>query len=175
MGCLWELAAYGTRVAGTKNQQDINDLLFFQIFVLLAPLWVNAFCYMVLGRMIHFFLPTHSILGIRASWLSVVFVLLDIVSFIVQLYGTTMTSLSAPPAQILKGTHIYMGGIGLQEFFIVVFLGLGIKFQIEMLKLERNKEVPFEKQNWRRMLYTLYAALLFITVSIYSQNPQEAN
>jgi hypothetical protein len=125
---------------------------------------LNAFDYMVLGRMIHLFIPTHSVMGIRASWLSVVFVLLDIGSFVIQLYGVTMTNLSSPPATILKGTHIYMGGIGLQQFFIIVFLGLAIRFYFNMLRLERNNALPIEKQNWRRLLYTLYASLFFITV-----------
>jgi hypothetical protein len=165
MGVLWEAGAYCARIFGTKDQQSIAELLTFQVLVLLAPLWVNAFDYMVLGRMIQHFVPNHSIFGIRASTLSVYFVLLDIGSFIVQVYGTTMTG-PGPAATMLKGTHIYMSGIGIQEFWILVFLCFGIKFHRTMLQLERADQLPSDKQNWKRLLYTIYASLGFITVRI---------
>jgi len=165
MGALWETASYISRVFGTKDQQSVTKLLMAQIFVLLAPLWVNAFDYMVLGRMVYFYTPNRSFWRIKATTLSVYFVFLDISAFVVQLVGTLMTS-STTSATLWRGTHIYMGGLGLQEFFIIIFLGVIIKFHKDLLALERNGQLPLEKQNWRRLIYTLYASLFFITVRI---------
>jgi len=46
--------------------------------VLLAPLWVNAFVYVVFGRMVHYFLPEKKIMGVRAIHMARWFVWFDI-------------------------------------------------------------------------------------------------
>lgn len=120
---------------------------------------------MVLARMVHFFVPSQKLLGIKASTFALTFVSLDIVSFVIQLIGGGMAGNDQPPAQQMHGIHIYMGGIGLQELSITVFVGLAIKFHLEMIKMERVGRLVYEKQRWRRLLYTLYAGLGLITVS----------
>ncbi|KAI1610971.1 RTA1 domain-containing protein [Exophiala viscosa] len=164
MAAIWETVAFTFRTLSTRHQQNTTFYLIFQIFILLAPLWVNAFDYMVLGRMIHFFIPSHSLFSIPASTLAVGFVSLDFVSFIIQLIGGSWAGPTAPAAKQLQGIHIYMGGIGLQQFFILIFVGFGVKFQREMLELER-RGVPAKKK-WRGLLYTLYTTLGLITVRI---------
>lgn len=50
----------------------------------MAPLWVNAFVYMIMGRMVWNYVPTAKLLGIKASRFGAYFVILDImyVSFL---------------------------------------------------------------------------------------------
>ena len=67
MGSAWESASFALRVVGTKNQQSTPIASVSQILVLLAPMWVNAFDYMVLGRMIYFFVPEQKIWGSEGS------------------------------------------------------------------------------------------------------------
>ncbi|MCJ1286200.1 hypothetical protein MMC26_005545 [Xylographa opegraphella] len=165
MGGLWETGSFITRTLSTRAQQETGLALTSELLVLLAPLWINAFDYMVLGRMIHFFLPTHSLLGIGASTLALYFVCLDIVSFVIQLVGGAIGGTGAPPEQILKGVHIYMGGIGLQEFSIMVFLALAIKFHMRMRGMEgRGELVGTKKGRWRWLLFTLYPSLALISL-----------
>ncbi|KAJ7585078.1 RTA1 domain-containing protein [Mycena floridula] len=163
MAALWEFFSFATRSISTKHQQSGGLALVTQLFVLLAPLWVNAFDYMVLGRMIHFFMPSHSILGISGSVFGIVFVSLDFISFVVQLVGGSLASPTSPESQVFKGIHIYMGGIGLQQFFIVVFLVLAVHLHRQLLKLERYGT---GKKNWRPLLFSLYASLILITIRI---------
>lgn len=118
---------------------------------------------MVLGRMIHFFAPSRSLFGIPAPTLAICFVSLDFVSFVVQLVGGSLAGPTSSVEQQLKAIHIYMGGIGLQQFFILVFVGLAVKFQIEMTRVEKFG-LPIRKP-WRPLLFTLYATLGLITVS----------
>jgi hypothetical protein len=128
---------------------------------------VNAFDYMLLARMIYFFIPTKSLCHIKPAVLAIIFVSLDITSFIIQLVGGGMAGPGQSPEAVMKGIHIYMGGIGLQEFFIVVFFGLAIKFHIEMLKLERTGVLQGKpKAKWRWMIFALYGSLIAITVRI---------
>jgi hypothetical protein len=124
---------------------------------------INAFDYMILGRMVHFYLPSKSLFHIPASRFSRYFVWLDILAFLVQLGGGLIVSgTNVKPSTFQLGIHIYMAGIGLQQFFICVFTGLAIMFQTEVLKLERKGQ--FVEKGWRRMLYTLYGSLGLITV-----------
>lgn len=119
---------------------------------------------MVLARMIHFFVPERRIGMFKPSLLAKSFVLLDFASFIVQMIGGFMAT--GTDQQQMNGIHIYMGGIGIQQFFIVCFLVLAVQFQRSMLQLERAGRLFGEKQKWRRLLYALYGSLVAITVRI---------
>lgn len=66
-----------------------------------------------------------------------------------------------------KGLNIYMGGIGMQEGFIILFLGLVIKFHRDQLHAQRLGVLSAEKaRSWKRLIWALYASLLAITVRI---------
>lgn len=70
---------------------------------------------------------------------------------------------------IMMGVHIYMGGIGLQELFIVIFSVLFIVLHRRMIRMEATGELPPEKVSrgsrpWRWLFYTVYFALFMITV-----------
>ncbi|EFQ29049.1 RTA1 domain-containing protein [Colletotrichum graminicola] len=153
---IWQTAKH-------KKQSD-GVYLVFQIFILLAPIWVNAFAYMTLGRMIYFFHPSRSLLSIPASSFAAIFVVLDIVSFAVQLAGGSMAGPTAPPAEQMKAIHIYMGGIGLQEFFILIFVGLALKFQLEIQKMDRFRGA--QPRPWEPLMWALYFSLGMITIRI---------
>jgi hypothetical protein len=124
---------------------------------------VNAFDYMVLGRMIHFFIPSGRLFSIPAPTIAAVFVALDFVAFVIQLVGGSMAGPTAPAEEKLKAIHIYMGGIGLQQFFILGFVILAIRFQLDMRKVQMAQR---SKPGWRRLLFTLYASLSFISVRL---------
>jgi RTA1 like protein len=87
MGATWEFVSFALRVAGTRNQQSAGLATASQILLLLAPMWVNAFDYMVLGRMIYFFVPEQQIWGIKGIKLTKIFVWLDVLSFLTQAAG----------------------------------------------------------------------------------------
>ncbi|KAK1486133.1 RTA1 domain-containing protein [Colletotrichum abscissum] len=164
MASIWETLAFIFRAASSKNQQSNGIYLVFQIFILLAPIWVNAFAYMTLGRMIYFFHPSRSLLRIPAATFAAIFVALDIISFAVQLTGGSMAGPTAPPAEQMKAIHIYMGGIGLQEFFILIFVALALKFQVEMQSLDKLSRK--QSRSWKPLLWALYFSLGMISVRI---------
>ncbi|TPX16968.1 uncharacterized protein E0L32_003530 [Thyridium curvatum] len=163
MAGIWETAAFTFRSLSTRNQQSQGIYLVYQIFILLAPLWVNAFDYMVLGRMIYYYIPSRSLLGMPEPIIAALFVLLDIVSFVVQLVGGSMAGPSAPPQDQLRAIHVYMGGIGMQQGFIVLFLFLAIRFHVVMGRAQSKAATP---NGWRPLVLVLYASLAFITIRI---------
>ncbi|PVH74825.1 hypothetical protein DL98DRAFT_551951 [Cadophora sp. DSE1049] len=166
VGLFWESIGFTFRALSAKHQQSEGLLTVSQLSILLAPLWMNAFSYMVLGRMIHFYIPTHRLLRLKASTFATCFVLLDIICFIIQLIGGGMAGVGAPPEQMKKGLDIYKAGIALQEVFVIFFIGLAAMFQLMMRRLERSDILPIEKKTWPRLLYAVYASLIFISARI---------
>jgi hypothetical protein len=65
------------------------------------------------------------------------------------------------------GLHIYQGGIGTQEFFILIFLAITIKTHIEISRFHNH----YREQNWRLVLFPLYSVLILITVSWLFHRP----
>src|SRR5450432_446133 len=172
MGTSWEFVSFALRSAGSKNQQSFSLAFISQILVLLAPLWINAFDYMVLGRMIYYFVPEKRIWGIRATRLAVVFVWLDILSFFTQVGGGMLIQPGNGNDLLMVGIHIYMGGIGLQEFFILVFTAFAFRFRWQMLRVETGQlpgvglQDAGRMKNWRWLLGALLTSLALITVRI---------
>ncbi|KAK9318815.1 RTA1 like protein-domain-containing protein [Lipomyces orientalis] len=171
MGALWELLAFIFRTLLTRNQSSAGYDTGHVIMFLLAPLWIK-FLYMTLGRMIYFFLPDKRLGGISARRYGLVFVWLDIISFIIQLAGASITTQTdASSSTIMLGVHIYMGGIGLQEFFILVFTGLTVHLHRQMLSMEHSGNLDPEKLNrcsmpWPWLRYAIYTTLGMITIRI---------
>ncbi|KAG4432459.1 hypothetical protein IFR05_012049 [Cadophora sp. M221] len=173
MGISWEFASFSLRAAGSRNQQNTPLAFSSQILVLLAPMWVNAFVYMVLGRMIYFFTPAQQVFRIKGIKIAKIFVWLDVLSFLTQVGGGVLIEPSNSQKTQMMGIHIYMGGIGFQELCILLFTAIAVRFAIIMRRLERSQGVMSSEQildgkphNWRTLLYVLFAALALITVRI---------
>ncbi|ETS01877.1 hypothetical protein M419DRAFT_79718 [Trichoderma reesei RUT C-30] len=162
MAATWETTAFVFHAIGAHNQQTEAYAIVWQILFLLAPLWINAFVYMTFARMVRFYMPNRKVAFVKASHVSKMFVWADIFSFIVQAAGGVMVTPSASASTQRLGMHIYEGGIGLQELFILCFLGLMIAFHVRVRKLNRSR--PTKGALW--LLYALYAVLAFITMRI---------
>lgn len=72
MGC------YIFRVLSINYPTDISFYTAWFLLILLAPLWINAYIYMVLGRMVYNFTASARILRVKAWRFGLYFVLLDI-------------------------------------------------------------------------------------------------
>jgi hypothetical protein len=78
MGGLWQLLAFVFRIISIDSPTNSSMYSIWFILILVAPLWINAFVYMVMGRMIYNFLPAHKLFGVKAWRFGLYFVLLDI-------------------------------------------------------------------------------------------------
>lgn len=61
---------------------------------------------------------------------------------------------------------IDMGGIGGQQAFVLLFLGLMIGFHLEARRCSTHRATP-----WAPFLYALYVVLLLITVRLVPKAP----
>lgn len=124
---------------------------------------------MTLGRMIYYFHPSRAIFRIPAATISALFVFFDLAAFVVQLVGGSMAGPSASPEAQQRGLNFYMGGIGFQQFMVLVFVVLCVVFQVQMTRFKTvhgNKSILHDRRYWVPLLYALYIALAMITVRI---------
>ena len=78
MGALWETACYAFRIVSIKQPTKTSWYTAWFCLILLAPLWINAYVYMAMGRMVYNFTSGARILKVRAWRFGLCFVLLDI-------------------------------------------------------------------------------------------------
>jgi hypothetical protein len=79
VAALWQTAAYVIREYSVYNQKSSGVYSVWFVMILIAPLWINAFVYMIMARMVWCFIPEKKLGGIRAWKFGTIFVLLDIV------------------------------------------------------------------------------------------------
>jgi hypothetical protein len=78
MGGLWETCSYAFRILSARNPTHKASYDASFLLVLLAPVSVNAFDYMVLGRLLTSFLHGKTVLRIKGSIMGKLFVCFDI-------------------------------------------------------------------------------------------------
>lgn len=146
MGGLWETGGYVARIFAIENQLSSGVYTAQMLLILLAPLWINAYIYMLLGRMVHFFLEPDRdrVFKIRARLITRMFVLFDITAFLIQAVGGTMTGPDVSPSVQQTGLNIYTAGVGVQLFFLVIFTVLAIRFQ---RKVSRRQSLSTKATN----------------------------
>lgn len=74
----WQTGTYAMREVSIFMPSNNNIYSYWFIMILVGPLWINAFVYMVVGRMVWAFLPNHRLGGVKAWWFGTIFVVLDI-------------------------------------------------------------------------------------------------
>ncbi|KAJ7194167.1 hypothetical protein B0H12DRAFT_1214528 [Mycena haematopus] len=153
MAGIWETAGLVLRVFSVLNTTSSAFGIPSQLLILLSPLWINAFLYVLMSRLVYFFVPEKHVGGISAPRLSLCFVLLDITCAHTHLRRIFIINSTA-----LLGIHIYMGGIGLQQLFVLGFTGLVVRFHYKMKRLDGSTSTE-----WKRPLYIMYACLALIT------------
>ncbi|KAF4990690.1 hypothetical protein FDECE_14272 [Fusarium decemcellulare] len=161
MGAAWETIGFTFKTLGSHHQQNFQYLLWGQLLFLLAPLWLNAFVYMAVARMVYFRMPDRKLLGIKAIRMTVIFVWIDIILFIVQGGGGTLLSNDNDQNLVRIGQKIYMAGVGVQLAIIVVFLGLTACFYYKLREIE-GRHIGLMK--W--LIWTMLLVLILIIIRI---------
>ena len=163
MSGLCQFFAYVFRIVSISHPTSVAMYGTWFVLILVAPLWTNAFVYMVFGRMVYNYTTGARILGIKAWRFGLYFVLLDIVAFLVQLFGAASASGDhVPTSQVLRGLHVYMVGVGIQQVFIFCFCYLAFRFHQNLNSQPHSVQIIRAKT----LLYVLYLVLTLITVRI---------
>jgi hypothetical protein len=78
MGGLWEFISIVTRIASIELPFNSSVLQTTFVFLVLTPLWINAFDYVLLGPMVYYYIPNKNLTGVRAERMALLFVTMDI-------------------------------------------------------------------------------------------------
>ena len=168
MACILQVLAYDFRVMSI--QQKDSDSLYTTWFalILVAPILTNMFVYTVFGHMINDFAIGKQIWYIRSKYFGFTFIVLDVIAFVVQLYGAVQASgADNSNDEILDALHIYMSGVGLQLLVILVFLLFASKFYVDSRRLQRTQAaLPREAgKGLFQLFHAIFIALILIIVS----------
>jgi hypothetical protein len=68
------------RILSIKNPTNSTYNALWFVIILVAPIFTNAYVYMIMGRMVHNFLPNGRLFKIQARRFGLYFVLLDVLS-----------------------------------------------------------------------------------------------
>jgi hypothetical protein len=174
MGALWEATAFIIHALGAHNQQSQAYAVSYQILFFLAPIWISAYIYMTVARLVYFFLTSQSLMKIQAASLANYFAWSDVVTFVVQAVGAGMAAPGSGSMVVNVGSKIYMVGIGIQEALILFCFVLLLTLHGKVAALEKTM-MSIREQSWRPLQWALYGALLAITVRPLTESARSSS
>lgn len=78
MSGIWQTVAFVFRILSIQVPASETNYAIWFVLILVAPLWTNAFVYMVVGRIVWNFKKGASIFRVKAWNFGLFFVILDI-------------------------------------------------------------------------------------------------
>lgn len=165
VGAIFEVVGYSARIQSAMNVHETTPFIIQTLCILLAPALMAASIYMILGRIIELTSGEPYAL-IRRTWLTKIFVLGDVLSFVAQGIGGGMItnhngSIQDQLDRQKTGKNIILIGLWIQIIFFGVFLLVAILFQFR--GRHHFKTLP-QGLGWQRHLYTLYTVAFLILV-----------
>ncbi|KAF5980302.1 phospholipid-translocating ATPase [Fusarium bulbicola] len=165
IGASWECICFIVRALGARDQQESAYVIVSTLLFLLAPIWINAFIYMIVARLVHFVIPQRRVAGISAQWLAKIFVIFDGMCFIIQASGGGMLASDNTDTSKL-GQLIYMVGIGIQLGCVVVFLVIHGLFYRELSLNARVSKQETRSRCLKPLCWVVYIVLVLIAVRV---------
>ncbi|KAH7123312.1 RTA-like protein [Dactylonectria estremocensis] len=168
VGVLFEVFGYLARAVSARQTPDWEDGPFIAqtLLLLLAPALFAASIYMILGRIIRILqAEKHSI--IRVTWLTKIFVLGDVLSFLVQTAGGVMLTNADSQSDLDRGRNIVLTGLGIQITFFGIFIAVISAFHYRIVRSPTTASMETVLP-WKRYMYVLYfASVLIMARSIF--------
>ncbi|KAJ5202988.1 hypothetical protein N7449_005067 [Penicillium cf. viridicatum] len=164
VGGLFETIGYGARAANAQQAPNyaIMPYSLQSVFILLAPSLLAASIYMILGRIICL-VDGDSRSLIRAIRLTKIFVLGDVLSFLIQSSGGGILSTAKSADTMQLGENIIIVGLIVQILFFGFFVIVSIVFHLRISARPTSSSLR-TSVDWKRCLVVLYFASILIMV-----------
>lgn len=167
LGGVLEVLEYIARIFSAKNPASLGLFAGLVVCILVSPALFAASIYMVLGRVI-VAVGAEGYSLIRLKWLTKIFVLGDILSFLLQGSGSGLMSQEENGPQRV-GKAIVIIGLVCQILFFSSFMIVTVVFQYRMtqnptIKSMYSRYLPSKGRNWQMVIVTLFACSLLILV-----------
>ncbi|TEY36933.1 hypothetical protein BOTCAL_0534g00080 [Botryotinia calthae] len=161
---IWGLTAFILRIESTYNQQDNALELMSSILALTISPLINAHYFILLGHIVHHYVPSRSILGIRAHFIALPFLVFNGAAFVLEVVGATMMEKRNFEWEQRNADHVHIGGLVVQMLVVFVFLGVLVGFWREMSGL---KQRGIMGTGWKSLLGAMLGGLCFIMIQIF--------
>ncbi|KAK9312500.1 RTA1 like protein-domain-containing protein [Lipomyces starkeyi] len=160
VGGVFETIGYIGRILSSRETPNwtLGPYIIQTLFLLVAPALFAASIYMELGRII-LVVDGESCSLIPRRWLTKIFVIGDVLSFLMQSGGGGIMASSSSSAKI--GEDIIVGGLVVQVLFFGFFIITALVFHGRIYRHPTQRSVSLP---WRKHQYTLYAASIFILI-----------
>ncbi|KAF4830539.1 putative lipid transporter atnI [Colletotrichum tropicale] len=161
MAGVWEASAFVLRTLGAKNGRVLPFYIISALTFMLAPLWINAYAYMVGARVVHFSLPDGRVFRIKASYMTKLFVGADLVCFGVQGAGGSMLSGQGSASTTQTGKILYTTGCIVQLIFIAAFTAVVVQLHVRV----RKNPPSTWNANSLQLIWVIFIVLILIFIS----------
>ncbi|KAL9564993.1 hypothetical protein ACKAV7_010851 [Fusarium commune] len=163
-GCLLETIGYGARSINASKTPNWTLVVYIieTLFILLAPALLAASIYMVLGRIVRLLDAGH-LSWVPPRWLTKLFVMGDILSFVTQLAGGGILASADDKKMNDVGKNVILVGLAIQiiffGFFFIVIIAFHQRMQREPTPMSTDADIP-----WRSYIFVLYTVSALILV-----------
>jgi hypothetical protein len=161
MATTGEAFGYYGRAWSHNNIRNGSPYLLQMMLILASAPLLAASIYMTLGRFTRALeAEDYAILGTR--WITKIYVLIDIGSFVCQIMGSAMQA-NGDDAGRQMGSKLVIGGLSVQLVAFAVFILMAVvlhrRLNSEPTIISKNPLVP-----WRRHMWTLYIVSMLVMV-----------
>ncbi|KAJ5386613.1 hypothetical protein N7509_009154 [Penicillium cosmopolitanum] len=172
VGGIFQIIGYAARAVSHFHTTATTLYAMQTLFILLAPTLYAASIYMVLGRIITSLKGEH-LSYVPVRFMTKIFVMGDVLSFVLQGAGGGVMSSSGSANLLVVGQWIIVGGLCVQLVFFGAFLITSIIFNCRIIRSPTEESqisvasglIP---RDWRGLLFALYTVSVLILIrSIY--------
>ncbi|KAJ4060505.1 hypothetical protein NW761_002551 [Fusarium oxysporum] len=170
IGGFLEVIGFIGRAMANKETDKLGPYIIQSVFLLIPPSLFAASIYMTLGRIMRGLGPKgESCSIVRVKWLTTLFVVGDVFSFLVQSSGAGMMAAGDDPTM---GENIVIGGLVIQVLFFGLFVVAAVIFQLRYRKIGSHWRAVGSSNtasvfDWERMLMMLYATSALILIRCF--------
>jgi hypothetical protein len=162
---LWTFLSFLLLTLSHSHSHPLLSLLSSNL-LLIAPLWLTTYLHLVLPYLSNHFLPTRSLLGVRAPVLRALSLLLTVPVAALQVVG-----MMRGVAESDDGRMWFALGVVLQGLAMVIFVAMLGMLHREVTGLESVGVLETGKREWRKVVWTAYgnAGLVLVCLSSLSE------
>ncbi|KID78000.1 uncharacterized protein G6M90_00g037950 [Metarhizium brunneum] len=163
VGAAVEVAGYVLRAYSARNRTILVPFVLTLTFTVLAPVFVAAGNYLLISRLIRAVLPPshHRVLGVPGNRLTPIFVVCDVVSFLIQGSGSGIASSDNWQGEKEKiGRYVLIGGLSFQLVAFGLFLCVFRRFHVLANRMAR----PEAPTGWQQVVLSVYISSVLIMV-----------
>ncbi|OOQ84049.1 RTA1 domain protein [Penicillium brasilianum] len=160
IGLLFECAGYIARIFSHFDTEALGPYIVQTMLILVAPPLFAASIYMTLGRVI-VILNCHQLSIVPVRFLTKIFVVGDVISFLLQCGGGGYMAAGTLSAMNI-GENIVIGGLAIQLLFFGFFVVVSAVFHWRV-----RRSIPHSAESskkWESIMWALYAACFLILV-----------